>query len=370
MDPKVRERRVSALGHRLASVATDAGRTRAQASRERLRVGAWPVLQCSLAAGLAWLVASHLLDHPRPFFATVAAVVCLSGRTAQRLRRVAELAVGVTVGVGVGEALVQQIGTGAWQIGLVVGVALLLATALDGGALLIAQTGLQAVFVVGVPHQPGGELARWQDAMVGGAIALLVAALLPGNPWRQADRAAATAGGGLVLALREGASALREHDAQHAGEALMLARDTTAALEAWSDALAVGHEIARLSPLRRDPMGRRWQSGVDHHLAIDRASRNCRVVLRRVLSAIEVGEALPPELPGLLDGLAELVDRRDDPGFVDAITSYGSRLDLRALSTSVSATVAIAQLRAVVVDLFEGEGWDRFDARDALPPIL
>jgi hypothetical protein len=150
----------------------------------------------------------------------------------------------------------------------------------------------------------------------------------------------------------------------------MLARDTQAALDAWSDALTAGHETARLSPLRRDPDGRQWQHGRKHHLAIDRASRNSRVVLRRVLSALEVGEPLPDELPGLLEGLAELVDLRDEPGFVTAVTAYAARLDLKALSTSVSATVAIAQLRAVVVDLLEGEGWDRFDARDVLPSLL
>jgi hypothetical protein len=38
----------------------------------------------------------------------------------------------------VGDALVDIIGTGAWQIGLVVGIALVLALALDGGALVTA----------------------------------------------------------------------------------------------------------------------------------------------------------------------------------------------------------------------------------------
>ncbi|MCW2778339.1 MAG: hypothetical protein JWN17_2064, partial [Frankiales bacterium] len=146
------------------------------AAGQRLRTSAWSVAQCGVAAGLAWALAHALLGHQRPYFGCVAAVVCLGVRAAQRLRRVAELAVGVTVGVAVGDALVEVLGAGAWQIGLVVTVALLLAVALDGGPLLVAQAGLQAVFVVALPRTPGSGFARWQDALVGGATALLVAA--------------------------------------------------------------------------------------------------------------------------------------------------------------------------------------------------
>ena len=172
-------------------------RRRLLVSARRLRATGWSIGQCSLAASLAWFAAQTLLDHPRPFFATVAAVVCLGVRATQRLRRVGELAVGVTVGVAVGDVLVRQIGTGVWQIGVVVGIALVLAVALDGGPLLVAQAGLQAVFVLALPPMPGGDVARWSDALVGGAVALAVAALLPADPWRPARRAADTALGEL-----------------------------------------------------------------------------------------------------------------------------------------------------------------------------
>ncbi|MDP9436442.1 MAG: FUSC family protein, partial [Actinomycetota bacterium] len=143
-------------------------RARLDAARVRVRDSTWSVGQCALAAGVAWYAATTLLGHPRPFLACVAAVVCLGVRAGQRLRRVGELAVGVTVGVAVGDLLVGQIGTGVWQISLVVGVALLLAVALDGGPLIVAQAGLQAVFVLALPREPGGDLARWEDALVGG----------------------------------------------------------------------------------------------------------------------------------------------------------------------------------------------------------
>jgi Fusaric acid resistance protein-like len=69
--------------------------------------------------------------HPRPFFAPIAAVVSLNG--ARRLRRAVELVVGVSVGVGVGDLLIAAIGSGAWQISLVVALAMAAAVWLDGG---------------------------------------------------------------------------------------------------------------------------------------------------------------------------------------------------------------------------------------------
>ena len=59
----------------------------------------WQIGQCALAAGVAWLVAADLLGHPTPFFAPVAAVVALGTSYGQRLRRVAEVTIGVAVGV-------------------------------------------------------------------------------------------------------------------------------------------------------------------------------------------------------------------------------------------------------------------------------
>src|SRR5690349_16715781 len=93
----------------------------------RLRAGAWPAVQCGLAASGAWAFSVHVLGHPRPFFASVAAVVALGVSGGGRLRRTAELAVGVALGVAIGDLLVGVIGQGSWQIGVVVAVALLLA---------------------------------------------------------------------------------------------------------------------------------------------------------------------------------------------------------------------------------------------------
>lgn len=352
-----------------------AGRGRVAAARLRLRDGSWSVGQCALAAGVAWALATQLLGHARPFFACVAAVVCLGVRASQRLRRVGELAVGVTVGVAIGDALVGEIGTGPWQITLVVGVALLAGLVLDGGPLLVSQAGLQAVFVIALPRTPGSGVMRWEDALVGGAVALLVAALLPADPWRAARRGADRSLTELARVARQTAHALRTGDPAEAAEALAIARATQTGLEDWAESLNNGREITRLSPLRRDRSGlaevqARMQSGVD------RATRNLRVLVRRVLFALETGEGLPPAVADELDRFALAVDAlcesdgRLPEGPPPELLALAAGLDPAALDPQgLSASVVVAQLRSAVVDLLVAVGVSVDGARSALPPL-
>ena len=346
--------------------------TRLRRSANQVRGGTWAVLQCSVGAFLAWFLSTSLLDHDRPFFACVAAVVCLGVRAAQRLRRVAELAVGVTIGVAVGDALVGLIGQGAWQIGVVVGIALILGLAVDGGGLVTVQAGLQAVFVVALPQVPGAEFARWQDAMIGGFTALAVAALLPASPWRPAARAGAETLRELALAVRECARAVVSDDASAAAYALTRARATQPGLDRWAEALRTGRDISRLTPLRRDT-GRVWEVQSCLAAGVDRSTRNLQVLVRRVLFALGQADPLPPPLAGLLDDLAEILDGMavrvggDQKASLEALSVFGARLDPEVLAGGLSASVVLGQLRAAVVDLLEGVGVAPGPARAVLP---
>lgn len=340
-------------------------------SLRRTKRGLWSIGQIAVGVGLAWALATGVLGHDRPFFACVAVVVCLGVRAAQRLRRVAELAVGVTIGVAVGDALVGRLGTGAWQLALVVAVALLIGLLLDGGPLVTAQAGLQAVFVVALPSAPGSDVARWQDAMLGGAVALLVAAALPAQPWRDARLAAGAVLGDLAQVLRDTARAIRADDPAGAGYALTSARATQAGLDAWAEALGTGQDISRLTPLRRDN-DHVWERQSRLSTGVDRAAGNLRVLIRRVLFALNTVEPLPPLLAEVLDDLAYAMQLLADdvdltgPARRRLITLAG-RLDPDEFEDrSLSGAVALAQLRAAAVDLLEGVGESPADARAAL----
>src|SRR5262245_49238817 len=116
------------------------------------RVSCWrsvavPVGQAALAAGLAWFVAMHLVGHRAPLFAPVAAIVSIDMTLGQRLRRAIELIGGAGVGVGVGALLIAAIGTGPWQIAVVVALAASVAVLLDGRAVINVQAAVSAVLV-------------------------------------------------------------------------------------------------------------------------------------------------------------------------------------------------------------------------------
>jgi uncharacterized membrane protein YgaE (UPF0421/DUF939 family) len=336
----------------------------------RVRTGAWPAAQCGLAASLAWAFSVHVLGHPQPFFASVAAVVALGLRAGQRLRRTAELALGVAIGVLVGDLLVGVIGSGTWQIGVVVTAGLIIAVAFGGSGLVVTQSGLQAVFVVALPRSPNSGFHRWQDAMVGGGFALLVAALLSTDPWREARRLRTTFLTELAATLHETADGLRVGSSERVAATLERARRMEPALAEWQDALVTGRETSRLSPLREDRADF-WSTNQQLTRGLTRATRNLRVLVRRVLAALQAGQTLPPCLPDLLDELAASLDATLTGEQACArLLDIAAKLDPVALgATSLAGQIAVGQLRVAVVDLLEGLGLEHDRARNTLPRL-
>ena len=345
-------------------------RTQGQQVVARVRAGGWSVVQCGLAAAVAWAFSVHVLGHPRPFFASVAAVVALGLRAGQRLRRTAELAVGVALGVLVGDGFVGLVGQGTWQIGVVVSLALLLALVVGGSGLVVTQAGLQAVFVAALPRTPNSGLNRWQDALVGGAVALAVAAVLPDDPWREARRLRATYAQELAAFLRDAATGIATGDSEVAAQALVRGRALEPVLVRWQDALTTGRETTRISPLRTD-RSRFWADTQRLTVGFSRATRNLRVLVRRSVAALQDGQPLPPCVPRLLEELADAVARgADGIDAVDLLLELAARLDPDVLDArTLAGQVVVGQLRVAVVDLLEGLGIEHDRARNALPEL-
>ncbi len=115
----------------------------------------------------SWLVAVHTVSHRAPFFAPIAAVVCLGLTRGQRLRRPIELTVGVGLGVGVSDLLISAIGVAPWQIALVVALAMSVAVLPDGGAVIAIQAAIWAFLMVTLylPGLASGDqpTGRWTD---------------------------------------------------------------------------------------------------------------------------------------------------------------------------------------------------------------
>ncbi|GAA4773494.1 aromatic acid exporter family protein [Actinomycetospora chlora] len=349
-----------AAGDRLRGIA----RSRAR----RLRDSGLPILQCALAAGLAFLVARDVVGHPLPFFAPIACVLVLGVSVVNRLRRSVELAVGVSVGVAVGDLIVVVIGPGWWQISVVVGLALLAALLFDVGALLLNQAAVSAVLVATL--QPPGTTAafsRWIDTLIGAAIGLATAATLPSHPLTRARRGLSALLTELEAVLTGTADALETGDAEAAEQVLTRARDTQGRVDALTDAVDAGFEITVIAPLRRRHRGElgRLRAVVP---AVDLALRNARVLARRAHAVVRDGERPDPELVAVLRRLGsdvaelrtELTRGESTDGARSALIDTAGTVPLHG--GGYSADVVTAQIRSMLVDLLVAAGTDRDEA--------
>ena len=334
------------------------------------------VLQSAVVAALAWTVAKDLLGHPRPFFAPIAAVICVGVALGRRLRRLFELVVGVSVGIGVGDLLVLHIGSGSWQIALVVALAMSIAVLLDSGTLFSLQAGTSAVLVATLlPPTDTGGLERMVDALVGGGLGIAAIALLPASPATLVYRHASRVLDALAAVLQRTAQAIEDSDADLAADALRAARQTQKVIDEFEQALRTGREIVTISPLRWQwrRMLLRYETA---RAPVDHAVRNARVLARRTAAAIQREAPVPPALPRALVELAKVVRLlRDDLGagrdlreVREEVTRVAALLSRMTGRSVLSVDVMIAQVRSIVIDLLEATGADRSAARAALPP--
>ncbi|TQL02849.1 aromatic acid exporter family protein [Cellulomonas sp. SLBN-39] len=349
---------------------------RVRAGWGRVRASWLLILQASVAAGVAYAVARHGLGHAAPFFAPVSAWLALGFSRDRSVRRVAELAAGVAVGVGAGDLVVHVIGSGAWQMALVLLVAGLVARLLDRGQMLTTQAGVQAIVIVGLPQVAGGPVGRWLDAVVGGLVALAFALLTPSDPRRHPRSLARTATqelAGVLHLLVRGVSARSVDDVE---AALLAGRASQPALDEWRDAARSAAELVRLAPQHRRHRGELARM-VDEAVLLDRAMRNARVLARRTSTAVEDGHVVP----ALADALAAVARATDD--LAEATGSGRDARGVRARLTDVAATLdpfvvapddwqaqsLVLLLRSLVVDLLQMAGAGPGEAREALPEI-
>lgn len=162
-------------------------RTAVRAGGKRLGAVWFNLLQTLLAAGLSWYLAHDVLDHPQPFFAPIAAAVSLSTSNVLRAQRAVQMMIGVTLGIGLGTVVQGMLGPGALPIAVAALVALSAAVFIGGGfighgMMFANQTVVSALLVLAL-YRGGAGPERIFDALIGGAVAIVVAVLLfPADP--------------------------------------------------------------------------------------------------------------------------------------------------------------------------------------------
>ncbi|MET7952242.1 FUSC family protein [Micromonospora sp. NPDC005324] len=339
----------------------------------RVRAGGVVAVQAGLAASLAWLVANQVLRNPDPVFAPIVAVGTLAASVGQRVRRIVELILGVGLGVAVGDLLLAAVGTGLWQLGTIVILSILAALVLGGSAAVVLQSASTAVLIATLSPSVGNlEVPRFVDALVGGAAALVVTALLvPINPLRVINRAAGPALDMLAEQLNSTAEALESGDIGRAELAMERLRRNKAELQALTDAVEGAKESTTLAPVSW-----RYRRGILRHYAaaaepIDRAMRNSGTLIRRAVTLIEDGEHMPAALNRAVQALGDSVSllRKEfasgrEPAEARERARDAVRLAGVAYEAGVgfSGSVVVAQVRTTASDIFVASGMPQVEA--------
>ncbi|WP_420042006.1 FUSC family protein [Gordonia sp. MP11Mi] len=341
----------------------------------RLWLSFVPIIQCAIAAGIAWWVAADVLHHERPFFAPIAAVISLGISLAKRWRRSVELIGGVIIGILVGDVGISILGNGAWQISVVVAVAMSIAVFLDKGVMIPLQASSSAVLIATLIPPGTGSFGRAIDALIGGVVGLIVVALVPVNPARRARRDAAA----ILMTLRDLsgdlADALRRQDEDGIYRALAAARSTQGSIDSLRADVAAGREVSRLSPVHWSSRKRIQRIGATAD-PIDNAVRNFRVICRRALGVTQRGIAVEPEIVDVVadlrlgfETLREMMMAEPGASPDQADASRVLRSIVRKARTSLADSVEdlseaamLAELRSLLVDMLMIAGLKRSSA--------
>lgn len=353
-------------------LAPDAFRSRATLWRAR----AWFIVQAAVGAGVAWWAAKDLLGHPLPFFAPVTAIVCLGLTYTSRVRRILELTVGVAVGILIGDLFVGVLGSGVWQIMAVVVVAMSLAVLVGGGQMLMMQAGIQGAILTTLVAGEGQALSRWLDAVVGGAVALVIAMLAPVGSTAERPRQRAVAlAGRFAEVLTDTTQALRNRDAGRATEALAAARALSDDVEELRRSTAEASAAARIAPLLSGVHKEDLAEIRQLVAPLDLAVRNLRVLVRRAEAALVEDEFVPATYTDMVADLAQaaatirehLLHRTPLAGAQEDLVTLARRSTWAHPRAGLSAEVVRAQVRSAVVDLLVLAGVPLAEARRRVP---
>jgi uncharacterized membrane protein YgaE (UPF0421/DUF939 family) len=353
------------------------------AMRVRLRDGASRVvdslpaiLQIIVAVLIAYSIARWLLGHAYPLLAVTVTITSLGLTRDARPRRVAESLLGIVLGVATSESIALLVGSGVWQLGVVLLVVFVVGRFVSPNPQFAVASAIPSAIVMLLPAGEG-LFGRTLDAVIAGIVALLVTALIPRDPGRIAARDRRVMFAVLTESTEAIARSLRDAD-EAAGElALSRLRRAAPLFDAWKQSLDTAIAVARLSPFLRGrlPELRRSARALD---AVDLGTRHLRTIARRCSYLARDGvprAGLADALTTVATGIRLLGEELHDPQAAGAarslLTDLARRLDPGALmpEAGLADASALLLLRPLVVDLLVGTGMPYDTARDLLPPI-
>ncbi|WP_406038683.1 FUSC family protein [Micromonospora sp. NBC_00898] len=347
-------------------------RREGQDAYERLRTYLIVAAQAGLAAGLALFIARDVLHTQQPLVAPATAVGTIAAAIGNRARRTLEVIAGVILGVLVGRGLIEVIGGGPVQTGLVVALAISAAALFRGTGAGMVQAASAAMLLGTVsPGHANLAVPRTANALVGGVVALAVVFLImPLNPLRVVHRAAGPTLDVFARELTATAKALTERDVQQAENALQRLCTEEAERRKTTEMVAAAREVAVLSPWRRRRLGimRRYEHAAEH---VELAYTNSREMVHWAVSTIRAREPVPAGLPAAIEPVGQalrllhrdfLAGREPDRARARALQAIKEVNEACAEGLEFSGTVVVSQLRVVVSELLQASGLPKTEA--------
>jgi hypothetical protein len=325
------------------------------------RVGdaAWPLVQGTAAATLAWVIARYALDHDEPFFAPVAAVIALNATVGERGLNAVRLFQGVVVGIVVGELTLAVLNGEPGSLALATFVAMAIAVALGGARITVAQAAVGAILTVAI-GDPDAGVQRLVDACIGAGVALVFSQLLfSPEPIRLLRRAESAALMDMGKGLELTAEALERDDDELADRALTTLRDLRDRLVVVGRTRQASSRVSRRSAVwrsQRAPVVMETENAG----YLDLLGASCLMLARTAAAADPDDRRLlvrpVRELAGVLTRLAlDAGDRLVRQGAVERVLDVARETGASALPTEpASASVAAVQMVAADIMMFAG----------------
>jgi hypothetical protein len=328
--------------------------------RTRLRGRMLPIVQNAIAAVGAWLLATAILPDPRPAFAAIAAVIAIGVTHGERAGRAIQLVGGVVFGITIATLLISVIGTGPWQIGVLIILAMTAATAIGAGEMVVVESAVSAILLVALDpgSAEGFSATRIAEGAIGGAVALAVSSFLfPPDPALAPGRAAQAMFVELGRALERIATALEARDPGAAERALIDARQIDEMVREVEEEVSTGQETAKFTPPRRSSrvLLDRYARSIPQ---VDYAVRNTRVLARHVISLVRDHEEVPDGLSiavrDLSSSVWELAASYDAPQHAEPARRLAVQAAAGAAAIPEASTDLVlvrGQLRSAAADL-------------------
>ena len=257
----------------------------------------WKDALCAgLAAGLAWFISVHFLDHEHPIYAAMTALICLAPGIPSHGRQAIYVLAGVLTGVAVGELtlLLPPMPTEV-RIAIVGFAGMTIASAYSIVPAIIIQAGISAVMVFAL----GADVAGWTraiDVAVGTSIGLIFSQILfTPDPLKTLHLAVERFFKEVALNFTLAADALERNDVSDSIKAMKSCSRTHSALIGLIGAIDVARSNARwtlrgrLSSREVVSLSARYdQSGI-------RLYASSLLFCEAMVNAIRKGREAPPE---------------------------------------------------------------------------